>query len=161
MQADVVLAIYRLLESHQIPIWIDGGWGIDALIGRQTRSHKDLDIAVEHCHVTKLREILLGHGYGPVASPDQQDFMFVLQDQAGRKLDVHSFTFDATGNHIYGVQYPSASLTGFGTIAGLRVRCICLEYVLIFHGNFEPDDEDRQDIQALVEEFGVRPPANY
>ena len=162
MEAGEVVSIYRLLDSHQIPVWIDGGWGIDALIGHQTRPHNDLDIAVEHRHVAKLREILFEQGYVPVASPPgQQDFMFVLQDKLGRKLDVHSFTFDAAGNHLYGVQYPAASLTGTGTIAGLEVRCVSLEYVLIFHGAYEPDEEDRKDIQALVNRFGVRPPKNY
>lgn len=153
--------IYRLLESHQIPIWIDGGWGIDALIGHQTRPHKGLDIAVEHHHIAKLRELLFERGYAPIASLNEQYFMFVLQDRFGRQIDVHSFIFDSNGNHIYGVQYPAASLTGAGTIAGLDVRCISLEYVLIFHGAYDPDEADRQDVEALVKKFGVRPPANY
>ena len=33
--ADVV-ALYTELESLGIKIWIDGGWGVDALLGKQT-----------------------------------------------------------------------------------------------------------------------------
>lgn len=161
MEADAVVAIYQLLDSHQVRVWIDGGWGIDALLGRQTRAHKDLDIAVEHSHVALLRVILGGQGYRPASAPDERDFMFVLQDRVGRKLDVHSFAFDESGNNIFGVAYPRAALTGLGTIAGTPVRCISLEYVLIFHGNYEPDEEDRRDIKALVEAFGVEAPSNY
>lgn len=25
-------------------VWVGGGWGIDALVGRQTRQHRDLDL---------------------------------------------------------------------------------------------------------------------
>src|SRR5438477_4113231 len=27
--------------------WLEGGWGVDALVGRQTRPHRDLDIDVD------------------------------------------------------------------------------------------------------------------
>jgi hypothetical protein len=39
-------------------VWIDGGWGVDALLGVQTRPHKDLDVAVEPKQVAALREFL-------------------------------------------------------------------------------------------------------
>lgn len=28
-------------------VWLDGGWGVDALLGRQTRPHDDMDIVIE------------------------------------------------------------------------------------------------------------------
>ena len=28
-------------------VWIAGGWGVDALVGRQTRIHSDLELAVD------------------------------------------------------------------------------------------------------------------
>jgi hypothetical protein len=43
-----VLEIIQLFELHRIDLHIDGGWGVDALLGRQTRTHADLDIAVQH-----------------------------------------------------------------------------------------------------------------
>jgi hypothetical protein len=42
-----VIDIYSTLGGLGIKIWIDGGWGVDALLGRQTRPHKDLDIALD------------------------------------------------------------------------------------------------------------------
>jgi lincosamide nucleotidyltransferase A/C/D/E len=41
-----------------INIWIDGGWGVDALLGAQTRPHKDLDIAIEERDVAGLSAAL-------------------------------------------------------------------------------------------------------
>jgi lincosamide nucleotidyltransferase A/C/D/E len=34
-------------NRHQIEFYVDGGWGVDALLGKQTRPHADLDIAIQ------------------------------------------------------------------------------------------------------------------
>ena len=41
--AEEVIEIYNKLLANNIQIWLTGGWGIDALLGEQTRDHKDLD----------------------------------------------------------------------------------------------------------------------
>ena len=58
MNAVDVIEIYTELERRGVRIWIDGGWGVDALLGRQTRPHADLDIAVEENSVQALRTLL-------------------------------------------------------------------------------------------------------
>ena len=55
MAADAAWALYDLFGSHGITVWVDGGWGVDALLGRQTRPHSDLDIALRHSDIPKLR----------------------------------------------------------------------------------------------------------
>jgi lincosamide nucleotidyltransferase A/C/D/E len=42
-----VTSLYAELENLKIKIWVDGGWSVDALLGEQTRLHKDLDIAIQ------------------------------------------------------------------------------------------------------------------
>jgi lincosamide nucleotidyltransferase A/C/D/E len=42
-----VIDFYTTLENLGIEIWVDGGWGVDALLGEQTLPHKDLDIAIQ------------------------------------------------------------------------------------------------------------------
>lgn len=44
MKSKDVLQIVGWLEQAKIPLWLDGGWGVDALVGQQTRPHSDLDI---------------------------------------------------------------------------------------------------------------------
>jgi lincosamide nucleotidyltransferase A/C/D/E len=39
-----VIDLYATLENLGVEIWIDGGWGVDALLGEQSRPHQDLDI---------------------------------------------------------------------------------------------------------------------
>jgi len=43
--ADEVVRVLDRLEQDALAAWLDGGWGVDALVGRQTRPHKDVDIA--------------------------------------------------------------------------------------------------------------------
>jgi Aminoglycoside-2''-adenylyltransferase len=42
-----VLAVLDLAEESGVRLWVDGGWGADALLGEQTRKHGDLDVPVE------------------------------------------------------------------------------------------------------------------
>jgi lincosamide nucleotidyltransferase A/C/D/E len=55
MTSSEVLDLYSSLEILGVEIWIDGGWGVDALLGKQSRPHQDLDIAIQQkdlpiCH---------------------------------------------------------------------------------------------------------------
>jgi lincosamide nucleotidyltransferase A/C/D/E len=161
MEAETVINVYRTLRDAGIPIWIDGGWGIDALLGRQTRPHEDLDIAVDHKHVDTLRAVLGTLGYTALVTPDMRDYNFVLQDAQGRRIDVHTFVFDAEGKHQYGIAYPLESLRGTGTIGDQTVPCIALEWVIRFHENYDPDEGDLKDIRALIDQFGIEMPRNY
>lgn len=158
--ADHVIRIYNLLKSHNINVVIDGGWGIDALLGEQTRTHKDLDIAVEHKDVPKLRELLKAQGFEQIDHPNTKDYNFVLSNEASLEVDVHSYTFDSQGNNIYGITYPTASLTGKGVINGQEVRCIALEWVIKFHENYELDERGKKDIKALMDKFNLKPSKN-
>jgi hypothetical protein len=91
------------LDCLGIPIWVDGGWAVDALLGKQTRSHDDLDIVVEQQHLPRLCEHLRGEGYADVARDDTTPWNFVLGDDQGRQVDIHVISFfDDAGNGIYG-----------------------------------------------------------
>ena len=159
MEAGDVVQIYKLLEENNIEVWIDGGWGTDALLGEQTRPHNDLDIAIRQKDVDKLNNLLNSQGYKE--KKRSSDYNFVLGDGEGREVDVHTLEFDTKGNNIYGIEYPKESLTGTGTINGQTVRCISPEWVIKFHANFEPKEKDFKDIKALCDKFGLKLPKNY
>ncbi len=159
--AEDALELYVMFEKNGIAVCIDGGWGVDALVGRQTRLHADLDIAIQHKDVPRVRELLEIRGYTDIARPDTRDCNFVLGDASGREVDVHSYTFDASGNLVYGIAYPPDSLTGTGTIDGHPVRCVSLEWVIKFRENYAPDEGDIADVQLLYDTFGMSLPRNY
>jgi lincosamide nucleotidyltransferase A/C/D/E len=39
-----LFAVLDVLEALGIKYWVEGGWGVDILTGRQNREHRDIDI---------------------------------------------------------------------------------------------------------------------
>lgn len=161
-----VVALYRGLESLGIGIWIDGGWGVDALLGEQTRKHADVDIVVEEKHVCALRSFLVAEGFREVPRDDTRPWNFVLENDAGCGVDVHVVVLDPSGNGIYGPPengtfYPSSALSGRGTIGGVEVRCLSPEYQIGNHTGYKLKESDYHDVLALAERFGLALPEEY
>jgi lincosamide nucleotidyltransferase A/C/D/E len=161
MTADDVIEFVTLLNDHGIDVCIDGGWGVDALLGKQTRPHADLDIAVQHRDVPQIRALLEARNYVDVPRDDTRDCNFVLGDESGHLIDFHSYTFDAAENLIFGVEYPYDSLKGSGAIGGLSVRCITPEWMVKFHSGYKLDENDYHDVMLLCQHFGIELPAEY
>jgi Aminoglycoside-2''-adenylyltransferase len=55
MKLHDVIEIVQLFNLHRIEFYVDGGWGVDALLGKQTRPHADLDIAIGHKDSSQVR----------------------------------------------------------------------------------------------------------
>lgn len=161
MTASDVVAFVQLLDQNHIEVFIDGGWGVDALLGGQTRPHSDLDIALQHKDVPQIRALLEARGYKEVPRDDSWECNFVLGDDEGHLVDFHSYTFDEAGNHIFGVKYPFDSLTGNGSIIGYPVKCISPEWMVKFHTGYKLDENDYRDVKVLCERFGLELPAEY
>jgi lincosamide nucleotidyltransferase A/C/D/E len=161
MTAADVVAFVQLLAQNNIAVVIDGGWAVDALLGKQTRRHNDLDIALEHKDVPAVRALLEARGYTDVPRDDTRDCNFVMGDDKGREIDFHSFTFDANHNIVFGVPYPFDSLQGCGTINGHPVKCITPEWLVKFHTGYKVDEYDYHDVKVLCQRFGFEIPAEY
>jgi lincosamide nucleotidyltransferase A/C/D/E len=108
MTAKDATDLYKLFDQHGIKVWIDGGWGVDALLSHQTRKHDDLDIALYHSNLPVLCKLLEASGYHHVPSGGSWGCNFVLADDHGHRIDVHSFEID----------------TSAGMINGYQVRCV-------------------------------------
>jgi len=65
-----VITLYKQLNDAGIAIWLDGGWGVDALLGRQTRKYADLDIIVQEIDVDRARKLLEQTGYVEIKRDD-------------------------------------------------------------------------------------------
>lgn len=64
MPAEAAMDLLRLLEGAGIDVWLDGGWAVDAALGEQTRSHKDLDIIVQISDLPRLLKVSALEGSG-------------------------------------------------------------------------------------------------
>ena len=160
MSAADVIEVLDLLDSAGIDCWLEGGWGVDALLEEQTREHDDIDMVVELDKVPLMFEILGGHGFTLVhGSPPKN---FVLGDGRDRRVDVHPVRFDERGRGLYIMDngetwpFPAQGFTGRGTILKRPVKCMSPEVQVICHSDYELDDDDRRDMQALRDHFGVK-----
>jgi lincosamide nucleotidyltransferase A/C/D/E len=99
MDAVRVIDVLVALEAARVEVSVEGGWGVDALLGRQTRDHSDLDLAVSADACEKAAGALepLGFRHDPAEQPGLPA-RFVLKDEGGRQVDFHPLLFDASGN---------------------------------------------------------------
>lgn len=153
------LAVVHSLKRMSIAVWLDGGWGVDALLGEQTRPHDDLDIVMAMRQLDAARAAL--HDLGFVLAVDELPTRCVFGDSADRRIDVHPVTFDRDAGGIQQqpdgstFRYPPEGLTGTGMIAGHPVRCLTAELQLRCHLAYEPDENDRHDMRLLCARFGL------
>ncbi|MEK7161490.1 MAG: nucleotidyltransferase family protein [Patescibacteria group bacterium] len=161
MRQQEVIELYNELENLGTKIWIDGGWGVDALLGKQTRTHEDLDIAIEWKDVPKLRKFLGKQGYKQIKEDSQWNF--VLNDKDEREIDIHAFVYDDKGNIVDGIMYPAESLTGTGSIRGQEVRCISAEYMVKFLAPWIHKHPHKYltAVSALCKKFNINLPQEY
>ena len=160
MNAQDVVKIYQLLAARGIKVWVDGGFCVDALVGRATREHRDLDIAVERQDADALRTVLATDGFSPSPRADSSPWSFVLSD-GRRSVDVHVFAYDESGKNVYGIEYPFGSLTGSGELDGVEVSCVAPEWMFRFKTAYAPTAKDIADVTALAERFGFAVPDTH
>ena len=164
MNAAEVARVLDTLQVARIRTGITGGWGIDALLRRETRPHGDVDLGVGAEDVDRAIEALRPLGY--VLTVDDRPARVVLQSGVGH-VDLHPIVWGASGAGVQsGVagelfDYPPSSLDAEGEIAGRAVRCATPDLQLAFHAHYEPRDHDRRDMAALADEFGLSLPPAY
>jgi lincosamide nucleotidyltransferase A/C/D/E len=164
MDAIEVLRVLSVLEAAGVRAGLTGGWGVDALLRRQTRAHGDADLGVPAEAVDTAIDALAGIGYS--VSIDQRPARLVLVSAAGQ-VDLHPIVWGPTGTGIQTgfdgetFEYPPGSLEAEGIIAGQTVRCGTPSLQLAFHEHYLPRDHDRADMAALAEQFGLRLPLSY
>lgn len=137
MTSAALVELLQLFDSAGIEVWLEGGWGVDALLGDQTRPHKDVDIILRVSDLPKLEELLGSRGFTVQEGGTPSNF--VLADGAGREVDVHAVDFDRHGNGVYRMangqdwNFPAAGFTGRGVVNGLSVRCLTPEIQVLCH----------------------------
>ena len=163
MTAPDVLDVLSLLDGDGLTAWVDGGWGVDALLGETTRDHGDLDLAVLLPQLGAVRSALAEAGYGTVLR-DWLPTSLALAGHAGREIDLHALrpTSDGGGDQALpdggSFHYPPPVR---GTIAGRPVRCIDADTQVRCHLGYQPTAKDREDMGRLRERLGVALPAPY
>ena len=165
MTAEDVFGVLDLLDSGNVEVWIEGGWNVDALLGEQTRTHKDLDMVVELSNVPGVLELLAGHGFENVHGAPPKNF--VLEDHRRRRLDFHPVAWDVEGNGVYRMDndedwlFPAQGFSGRGVIDGRPVKCLSPEVLMLCRAGYDWADKDFADTAAIHARFRVPYPVGY
>jgi lincosamide nucleotidyltransferase A/C/D/E len=160
-EQDVLQVLHRL-EAAGIEWWIDGGWGVDALLGEQLRPHDDLDLAIRREDIDRLPAVF--PEYDRVDEHEWPNF-YALRDRSGRRLDFIPLEFDEHGDAVHtsadGARqlWSKETLGAEGDIGGRRVRCTSPEFQIASHLYEGHDAVDWDDAQRLSERFGIELPA--
>ena len=149
-----------LFNELGIKVWIDGGWGVDALLGECTRNHQDLDIIISWEDSAILTKALFARGFVDIYTDDRKDRNFVMGHQSHGKIDFHVVELTADGGAIYGPGeidwiITQSELKAVGFIGGREVRCLSVDYQVRSHSGYTLQDTDFADLRALRERYGV------
>ena len=165
MDARSVLSVIATLEHAGVRVWLDGGWGVDALVGEQTRDHDDLDCVIALSDAPIARDALTVLGFA--VALDELPTRFVVRDRTDRRVDFHTVSFAASGGATQQlpdgtlVPYPSQGFSGCGHIAGVRVGCLTAAVQSLHHLGYDPDEKDHHDMRLLADRFEIDLPAPY
>ena len=167
MPPETVRTLMTALDERGVDACIGGGWAVDALLGRATRPHADLDVWVDANDFEGLLAAFGDQGVDRIHPwPGDRPWNFVLHDGLSRRVDLHVYETLGDGRLHYGSVtapfiFTDQDLSGRGEIAGRSVRCERPAFALRNHTGYELRDIDRHDVAALCERFGLQPPESY
>ena len=119
--------MYQWFVEGGVACWVMGGWGVDALLGRETRTHHDLDLLISVDDLGRLRRLLIESRWIDVDG-SQHPTAFVEVDSQGRELDIHVVRLVPASAPILLCdvpwQFTDVSLAAVGTLAGSTVACV-------------------------------------
>jgi lincosamide nucleotidyltransferase A/C/D/E len=152
MELAEVIVVLTAVRSTGCRYWLEGGWGVDALVGRQTRPHRDVDVDFEANYERDVMEALAGLGYS--VETDWRPNRVELSASGGRRVDLHPLVIDENGDA------RQAALDGgwhefhrswfiTGNLGGVTVPCVSIEAQRLFRTGYELRIVDRLDLAHL------------
>lgn len=139
-----LMTVIGILENAGITYWIDGGWGVDILAGKQTRTHRDIDINFDAQYTEKLLNLLLECGYE--VDTDWEPVRIELYSEKYGYLDIHPFVLNKDGTakqaDLEGGWYKfEKDLFGNAVFEGKTIPCISVKGQKIFHSGYDLRDK--------------------
>lgn len=152
MRAADVIEVLDALDRVGVRHWVAGGWGVAALTRRQTRPHRDLDLALDADQLDTGLAVLEQLGY--TAETDWLPVRIELRRGDARWVDVHPVRFlpDGSGHQAgpdgRGFDYPLDAFAT-GLLRGRRVNCLSAQQQRRFRTGYSHRPEDLHDLADL------------
>jgi lincosamide nucleotidyltransferase A/C/D/E len=147
-----VLQVLDAVRSTGCRFWLEGGWGVDALVGRQTRSHRDVDLDFDADNEHDVLGCLAGLGYA--IETDWRPNRVELSASGNRWVDLHPLVIDDNGDARQaaldgGWHEMHRSWFTTGVLGGVTVPCVSVEAQRHFHTGYELRTADLLDLAQL------------
>jgi lincosamide nucleotidyltransferase A/C/D/E len=153
MSLSEVFAVLDGVERVGCRYWLEGGWGVDALLGRQSRPHRDVDVDIDAGYEGEVLAALAELGY--VLETDWRPNRVELTAAGRGWVDVHPLALQVDGSARQAAldrgehQLPSSWFTT-GSLAGRPVPCFTIAAQRLFHRGYELRPEDVHDLRELA-----------
>lgn len=157
--------VIELLKSIQDQwVCVDGGWGVDALLGVQTRVHSDLDLIIHQDDVSVIDQALCNQGFTQMSEVDG-----LVYASNGLFVDLHLVCLDQKSYGHFDLPnggswpFPPEAFEATGEIGGFEVRCLSVDAQVQCHAQgYSLKPKDISDMRALQNKYGcVLPLAFY
>lgn len=147
-----VLELLGILGATEHPVWLDRGWGVDAILGFTTRAHRDVDLVTVPGALGALAEALTAAGYvEPLDSRQAPGFTDVRR--------IERISLSGLGVEIR--EASEALEQGFGVtghLGGVGVPCVGARHQLDWRVGRKLTRNDVQAIELLHESTGTPVP---
>ena len=147
-----VRTVLLALTGAECQFWLEGGWGVDALAGRQTRPHRDVDVDLDASQESRAMGVLADLGY-EIETDWRPNRVELVAPGAGR-VDLHPLILAADGSAQQaalegGYHYFPRSYLTVGRLNGLAVPCVSVKAQRAFRQGYELRPVDRHDLAVL------------
>jgi lincosamide nucleotidyltransferase A/C/D/E len=149
-----VLDVLAALSALGCRFWLEGGWGVDALVGYRTRTHRDLDVDVDARCAEPALAAVAEMEY--TVETDWRPNRVELTAPGRGRVDLHPLLVDEDGSarqaalgggfHVF----PRSFFVG-GSLAGVPVPCVSVAAQRLFRTGYELRGIDRHDLAVLDE----------
>jgi hypothetical protein len=87
--------LQTLFAEQGIDYWLFGGWAVDFHVGRMTRDHADVDVAVWQADLNRIRVLLEAQGW--VHAPEPGEDGYTGFERRDIRLELAFLAYDEAG----------------------------------------------------------------
>ncbi len=147
-----LMEVLDILNRLNIKYWVDGGWGVDILLGKQNREHRDIDIDFDGSFTELLLNTLAAKGYE--ITTDWRPVRIELSHPRLGFIDIHPLVLEEDGSakqaDLQGGWYHfEAAWFDSALFENKIIPCISAEGQKIFHSGYELREVDKIDLVNL------------